>query len=374
MTSAVASGLFSLGSGLLGGIFDAIGANSQYKNQVKLQNLAYQQQKELISEQNEYNDPSAQMERARRAGLNPYFAIGGSYSGNQPSAGSVPSFPTSVPTGLSAFASRLSKEISYLDIAQRTANIEKTKAETDGIRKQTDVADYNLNNILPQQLKNLDADKQLKWTQANSIEFDTKLREQVSVFETESKRMGFIASYHKSVLDAWKHFAQTQVLGTGSEAKEDVFGERWNVPDNFNDFKHDPLLSSVYSQFKESEYLATHFAKWHKYDDMLISQVQANIQLLVSSSIRNAASTAQIRQSIELVNKQFNDLVSSVYWKNASEKERVEMLHATTNSIYHNITNTDARTRLTEQQTRTEEFKTTQQGINTFNPFNYIKF
>lgn len=98
--------------------------------------LAYQRQRTLIQEQNEYNSYSNQKKLMQDAGYNPYNLVGGtagtavsSSSTNAPQAGSAPSHAMRGldPATLSAFA----------NIGLTTAEINKTNAEANLIDSQT---------------------------------------------------------------------------------------------------------------------------------------------------------------------------------------------------------------------------------------------
>lgn len=82
-----------------------------YNQEMFNQQIAYdqkkmQQQNEFTeymwNEQNEYNDPSSQMSRMRRAGINPYMALGAISSGNATSSNSSGSGGSPSAQGLSA--------------------------------------------------------------------------------------------------------------------------------------------------------------------------------------------------------------------------------------------------------------------------------
>lgn len=63
--SGITDGLFDLGNTVLNGYYNRKAASKQYQYQVDLWNM-----------NNAYNDPSAQMERLRKAGLNPNLVYG----------------------------------------------------------------------------------------------------------------------------------------------------------------------------------------------------------------------------------------------------------------------------------------------------------
>lgn len=77
--AAIGEGAIGAGIGMLG---SAISQRQNYKYSKKLMELQYQQNLDLWNKQNEYNSPSAQMQRLQAAGLNPNLVYGSSVSGN----------------------------------------------------------------------------------------------------------------------------------------------------------------------------------------------------------------------------------------------------------------------------------------------------
>ena len=66
------------------------GSSQDWKHQQSASNTAFNQQHNLIHEQNLYNSPQAQMQRLQSAGLNPNLVYGQISSGNQTSLADVP--------------------------------------------------------------------------------------------------------------------------------------------------------------------------------------------------------------------------------------------------------------------------------------------
>jgi len=81
-----AGAAISAGAGLLGGLFNKIGAKRRYKRQVRDQKkmLDYQYEQNLAqwNRENEYNSPEATMARLKEAGLNPHLVYGTGTQGN----------------------------------------------------------------------------------------------------------------------------------------------------------------------------------------------------------------------------------------------------------------------------------------------------
>lgn len=92
-------GLGIVGAQAIGAGFGILGSSisqaQNYKYSKKLMELQYQQNLDLWNKQNEYNSPTAQMQRLQAAGLNPNLVYGSSVAGNSSgnastSLGSVP--------------------------------------------------------------------------------------------------------------------------------------------------------------------------------------------------------------------------------------------------------------------------------------------
>lgn len=96
--SSVVSGAVGLGQDILTGWFNT-------NQQTKLNDSAFKQNLQMWNLQNAYNDPSAQMERLRKAGLNPNLVYGGgNVTGNTTS-----NYPTYEPVKYSGVGSFLNR-------------------------------------------------------------------------------------------------------------------------------------------------------------------------------------------------------------------------------------------------------------------------
>lgn len=77
--ASIGEGAIGAGIGMIG---SAISQRQNYKYTKKLMELQYQQNLDLWNKQNEYNTPTAQMQRLQAAGLNPNLVYGSSVAGN----------------------------------------------------------------------------------------------------------------------------------------------------------------------------------------------------------------------------------------------------------------------------------------------------
>lgn len=76
---SIGEGAIGAGIGMLG---SALSQRQNYNYTKKLMELQYQQNLDLWNKQNEYNTPTAQMQRLQAAGLNPNLVYGSSVAGN----------------------------------------------------------------------------------------------------------------------------------------------------------------------------------------------------------------------------------------------------------------------------------------------------
>lgn len=115
----------------------AINAGSQERTnrwQMKLAQYAYDQERQMIQEQNEYNSPLNQLKRYQEAGLNPnlIYGEGKASAGNQSSIAQYKSPSLNAPQ-VSTFG--VSEAIAaMLNLKQMELNTEKTAAEVEAMR------------------------------------------------------------------------------------------------------------------------------------------------------------------------------------------------------------------------------------------------
>ena len=107
----------------------------QNRANLQMQNLAFQQNKEMVNLQNQYNTPLAQMQRYKDAGLNPNLIYGQGTPGNQSQIAQyqAPRMESSVRPNIDPVA-MLSN---YQDMAQKSESLRHAEAMTDLNRQQT---------------------------------------------------------------------------------------------------------------------------------------------------------------------------------------------------------------------------------------------
>lgn len=81
--AALAGSFLGAGSTILGNILNNRAIDKQNQANKELAQYSYNQQKQMIAEQNAYNSPAAQMQRYQEAGLNPNLIYSQGTSGNQ---------------------------------------------------------------------------------------------------------------------------------------------------------------------------------------------------------------------------------------------------------------------------------------------------
>lgn len=156
--NAVVNGFGGLVSGALGIAGNAFGSNASVKavekqneGNMALAEYAYQKDLQNWHMQNAYNAPSAQMERLKDAGLNPNLMYG---QGNVGNAGEAPQFKAPNLQAYTNFGDfgATAAGAQMLSGFNQYANIQKTNAETDNIRQNTQNLQASEENI---KLRNL---------------------------------------------------------------------------------------------------------------------------------------------------------------------------------------------------------------------------
>lgn len=136
----VGAALISAGSSALSQIGSSVMASSGSAKAKRAATLAFNRQRQLIDEANEYNKPINQMARLEEAGLNPNLVY---ENGAQTLSANIGAPPQAKTFGPEAVKFDILQDIATLKNLDRQA--EKTQAEIDAIHHSMDVADENLN-------------------------------------------------------------------------------------------------------------------------------------------------------------------------------------------------------------------------------------
>lgn len=124
----------TVGGGILGNIGARKRANRQFQHNKKLAEYSYDRQYQMWDEawrrETEYNDPSAQMQRYRDAGINPHMAYMNGGGQNTAQTGALPQYnqqPNEVGPSLFEGAGNMLEK--YASTKQILASVRKTEAE-----------------------------------------------------------------------------------------------------------------------------------------------------------------------------------------------------------------------------------------------------
>ena len=313
LLASLAPGLIFEGfKGLLGMGSAAADSKLQYEHRVKLQNLAYQQQRQLINEQNEYNAPVNAMSRLSAAGLNPY-SYTGTNSGNQPSAGSPPPFPSdSSSYGLS----HLSKLFDALQVKQLTENIKGQEKDNEG--KDLENKGKKLDNKLKEDT--LEDNK-------NRVYYEAEIKRFEKEFLGATYEGRVYASNEENHLKAQQAYNQLVTEIYFSPQREDVYREHPDI-DNYtvtirDDEGNDMSSGTFTPEYKELRDSAlTKVRRLNKLNDLTDAQ-----RAFVFSSIGlNQVNTSLGLKKLDFMTEAFGWLVNSEKWKALNAQQQNEVL------------------------------------------------
>lgn len=313
LLSSLAPGLIFEGfKGLLGMGSSVADSMLQYEHRVKLQNLAFQQQRQLINEQNEYNSPVNAMSRLSAAGLNPY-SYTGSNSGNQPSAGSAPPFPSdSSSYGLS----HLSKLFDALQVKQLTENIKGQELDNKG--KELDNVGKGIDNKLKE-----DTYEDNK----NRVNYESEIKRLEKQFLSDTYDGRAYATNEENHLKAQQAYNSLVTEVYYSPYRSDVYSVHPNLGDtveNFIDEQGNDLSSETwtpeYIELRDS--VLTKVRRLSKLNDLTDAQ-----RAFVYSSIGlTHVNTALGLKKLDFMTSAFGYLVQSEKWKALNAQQQNEVL------------------------------------------------
>lgn len=308
---AVGSALEGL-KGLTGTISSIADSKMRFKNRVKLQNLQFEQQRQLINEQNEYNKPVNSLLRLSEAGLNPY-SFTGSNSGNQPSAGSAPSVPSDSSTyGLS----HLSKLFDALQVKQLTENIKGQELDNKG--KELDNAGKGMDNQLKEDT--LGDNK-------NRVKYEAEIKRLEKQFLSDTYDSRAYALNEENHLKAQQAYNSLVTEIYYSPYRDDVYSAHPYLGDTVekfvdeqgNDMSSD-TFTSEYIEIRDS--VLTKVRRLRKLNDLTDAQ-----RAFVFSSIGlNQVNTSLGLKKLDFMTQAFGWLVQSEKWKSLNSQQQNEVL------------------------------------------------
>lgn len=281
INALIGSSLISGGASLLGGLFGS--SSSKKAAQAQLQavretnalnkELAYQQNEWNLQQwnrENEYNKPSAQMERMREAGINPYFAVGNMTAGNAEG------------------------NLSSADLANQQPVVSPLQGQSGQIlgsaisqAGQFGTTAFYDNQIKAEQAKNLQLknafDAQSLVERVNSLKYDNKAKQMANeVYNGSMQSLMNITknqerqSYIKTAVDA------LQQVGTSYDVAMKSFQQRYLQPQQYDIGKMtiNEMVASI-AKMKSEE-------NWNRKQTALAASYAAAAVLSANSSWLNA--------------------------------------------------------------------------------------
>lgn len=142
--------------------------HEQQRHEIDMLNRQYEQNIALWQMQNEYNLPSAQIQRLKDAGINPQFAnIDGGTAGSAPSPVDYSSVPSTAQDGAQAFAFAADQARNIVDVLQNRS-LTLQKMEQNSLRNQaliSQIQGSNTRNAISQGVLDYQATAQALQTQ-----------------------------------------------------------------------------------------------------------------------------------------------------------------------------------------------------------------
>lgn len=275
--SAVISGI----GNVVGGLFGSSSSNKAAKAQLQAvretnalnRELAYQQNEWNLQQwnrQNEYNTPSAQMQRYRDAGINPYFALGNISGGNADGT------------------------LSSADLANQQPEVSSLQGQSGQIfgnalsqAAQFGTTAFYDNQIKAEQAKNLQLknafDAQSLMERVNSLRYDNQAKKMANeVYNGSMQSLMNITknqerqSYIKTAVDA------LQQVGTSYDVAMKQFQQKYLQPQQYDIGKMtiNQMVASI-AKMKSEE-------NWNKKQTALAASYAAAAVLSANASMLNA--------------------------------------------------------------------------------------
>lgn len=180
MDPLTGAALLGAGGSILGGIFGNKSQNDANRANRELAEYQWDRNVEMWKMQNEYNLPSAQMQRLRDAGLNPNLVYGnGSVTGN--TVGSAPSYEAPNIQSYKGWNSAMSTASQYM------ANLPMIRAQEAQTRNQTELGKSQMSYVDAQALTEVQKQAQLVLSNARS-KIDLKYADNLQKYAVEASK------------------------------------------------------------------------------------------------------------------------------------------------------------------------------------------
>jgi hypothetical protein len=120
----------------------------QNRANIQMQNLAFQQNKEMVNLQNQYNSPLAQMQRFKDAGLNPNLIYGQGTPGNQSQIAQYQA--PRMESNVRPHVDPMSMLMNYMNLNQQSATLQQSKEQVELTRVQQAIGTATEQNLISQ--------------------------------------------------------------------------------------------------------------------------------------------------------------------------------------------------------------------------------
>lgn len=120
----------------------------QNRANIQMQNLAFQQNKEMVNLQNQYNTPLSQMQRYKDAGLNPNLIYGQGTPGNQSQIAQYQA--PRMESNVRPHVDPMSMLMNYMDLNQQSATLQQSQEQVELTRVQQAIGQATEQNLIKQ--------------------------------------------------------------------------------------------------------------------------------------------------------------------------------------------------------------------------------